>query len=174
MASVNKMVIVGKLGKDVESKSGQSTSYAFFSVATDDYVGKGADGKAQTETTWHDVKAFGKTADYIGKFGKKGGSVFVEGRVQKSKDDKGGIHYNVVATQVILFGSKDAPVGDGGTTTSSAQAQGDSRGASRGAAATQASTQTAAPAENAPATVAAATAAAVPAGAASDEDDLPF
>ena len=163
MASVNKMVIVGKLGRDVEAKAGQNTSYAFFSVATDDYIGKGADGKAQTETTWHDVKCFGKQAEYLGQYGKKGTTVYVEGRVQKSKDkESGAIHVNVIASQVIVFGSNGNGNGNGNGASAQTQTQSD-RGAARGAAATQ----TAPP-------PAAAAAQAVPAGDAPGDDDLPF
>lgn len=160
MASVNKVIIVGKLGRDVEAKAGQSTSYAFFSVATDDYIGKGADGKAQTETTWHDVKCFGKQADYIGQYGKKGTSVYIEGRIQKSKDkESGAIHVNVIASQIVLFGANGGGNGNGnGGSSNDASAQPQAgRGAARAAAP--------------PATASAAQA--VPAGDAAD-DDLPF
>ncbi len=107
MASLNVQYIIGKLGKDPELKTAANgTKYMFLGVATDDYTGKGADGKAQTETTWHDVTVFGSQAEYVAKYGKKGSQVFVTGRTQKKKKDNSN-EYNVsvIAQTVIVFAS---------------------------------------------------------------------
>jgi len=126
MASVNKQIIVGRLGKDVEVKQGQNqqpqesnggaprnNSYCFVGVATDDVHGKNADGTWKTETTWHNVNVYGQQAEYLGKYGKKGGWVYIEGRTQHKKDEKTGTFFtNVVASQVIVFDmskGSDAP-----------------------------------------------------------------
>jgi len=110
VASLNVQQIIGKLGKDPELKTAANgTKYLFLGVATDDYIGKGSDGKSKTETTWHDVTVFGTQAEYVAKYGKKGSQVFVSGRTQKTKKENSAVanEYNVrvIAQTVIVFGS---------------------------------------------------------------------
>lgn len=102
MASLNKMCIFGKLGKDIELKQSQNggQSYADFSVATDDYAGK-KDGKSVYETTWHSVRVFGQQAEYAAANGKKGSSVYVEGPLTKSVVGEK-TYWNLRASMFIL------------------------------------------------------------------------
>lgn len=71
MASVNKVIIVGKLGKDVELRYSQGgTAFGSFSVATDESY-KDRDGNKVERTEWHNITVFGRVAEncanYIGK-----------------------------------------------------------------------------------------------------------
>jgi single-strand DNA-binding protein len=106
LASLNRHEIIGKLGRDPELRtSNNGTKYLFISVATDDYVGKGTDGKGKYETTWHDVTIFGASAEFIASNAKKGSTVFVEGRVSKTKKE-GTNEYStkVIASNVQIIG----------------------------------------------------------------------
>lgn len=113
MASVNKAIIVGNLGKDPEVKyttGGQAV--ANFSVATSD---KWADksGEKQERTEWHRIVVWGKTAENCAKYLKKGRSVYIEGRIQTREwaDKEGQKRYTteIVASMVQFLGGK----GDG-------------------------------------------------------------
>lgn len=107
MASINKAIIVGNLGKEPETRYSQSgDSVTRISVAT---TYKGKDGNAVTE--WHRVIFFGKLAEVAGQYLRKGSQVYVEGSIRTSKyTDKDGIErYNtdIVASQMQMLGSRD-------------------------------------------------------------------
>lgn len=89
MASVNKVIIVGRLGKDPEMRSTPSgTSVAKFSVATDDRFTDRA-GEKQERTEWHNIVVWGKLAEICGQYLKKGKLVYLEGSIRTdSWDDK--------------------------------------------------------------------------------------
>lgn len=91
MASVNKVLLVGNLGKDPEvryTKSGHPV--ANFSVATTDKW-QGKDGNTEERTEWHRIVVWGKAAENCGKYLAKGSSVYIEGRLQTNKyEDKDG------------------------------------------------------------------------------------
>ncbi len=86
---VNKVTLLGNLGKDPEIKSTPSgMSIATFSLATTERA-KDKDGNWQDRTEWHNVKAFGRTAEVVGEYLKKGRTVYIEGRIHyDSWDDK--------------------------------------------------------------------------------------
>jgi single-strand DNA-binding protein len=89
MASVNKVILVGRLGKDPEIRSTPSgTSVAKFSIATDDrYTDKS--GEKQERTEWHNIVAWGKLAEICGQYLRKGKLVYIEGALRTdSWDDK--------------------------------------------------------------------------------------
>lgn len=112
--SVNKVIIVGRLGKAPETKQVNSTTVATFSVATSESWTK--DGQKQERTEWHRVVVWGKLAENCGKYLDKGRQVYVEGRLQtRSWDDKDGqkkYSTEIVATTVTFLGS--AGDGEGG------------------------------------------------------------
>src|SRR3990167_5123154 len=85
MASVNKVILVGNLGRDPEMRYMPSgDAVASFSIATTDkWKDKG--GQAQEKTEWHRINMFGKQAEIGEKYKKKGSSVFSEGRLQTRK-----------------------------------------------------------------------------------------
>jgi len=89
MASVNKVILVGRLGKDPEMRSTPGgTTVAKFSLATDDrYTDK--NGEKQERTEWHNITMFGKLAEICGQYLRKGKLVYVEGSIRTdSWDDK--------------------------------------------------------------------------------------
>src|SRR5262249_35814583 len=89
MASVNKVILVGRLGKDPEIRSTPSgTTVAKFSLATDDrYTDK--NGEKQERTEWHNITAWGKLAEICGQYLRKGKLIYIEGSIRTdSWDDK--------------------------------------------------------------------------------------
>jgi single-strand DNA-binding protein len=128
--SVNKVILIGNLGKDPEIKyTPQGTAVAKIALATNERW-KDKDGNWQDRTEWHNVVLWQRLAEIAGEYLKKGGKVYVEGRLQtRSWDDKqtGQKKYmtEVVAHDLVLLGGR----GEGG----SGDFGGSSRGASAGA-----------------------------------------
>ena len=91
MASVNKVILIGNLGKDPEFKytpSGQPV--ATFSIATTERFADKS-GQRQERTEWHNIVAWGKLAELVNQYLKKGRSAYIEGRLTtRSWDDKDG------------------------------------------------------------------------------------
>lgn len=89
MNSVNQIFLLGAAGKDPEIRyTGGGTAVATFSIATSEGR-KDAQGNWSNETTWHNVKAFGRVAETVKEQVKKGSKVFVEGKLTtESWDDK--------------------------------------------------------------------------------------
>lgn len=92
MASVNKAIIVGHLGRDPETRYRDSgDAVTSISIATSEQW-KDKSGDKQERTEWHRVVFFGRTAEVAGEYLKKGSLVFVEGRIQTRKyTDKDGV-----------------------------------------------------------------------------------
>lgn len=81
---VNKVILIGALGSDPEVKTTRADeSMARMRVATNRRVQR--NGQWEDETEWHSVVAFGHSADFAGKYLKKGRQVYVEGRLQTTK-----------------------------------------------------------------------------------------
>jgi len=125
--SVNKVILIGNLGKDPEVKyTPQGTPVAKITLATNERF-KGKDGNWQDRTEWHNVVLWQRLAEIAGEYLKKGGKVYIEGRLQtRSWDDKqtGQKKYmtEVVANDLVLLGGR----GEG------AEHAGGSRGAPAG------------------------------------------
>ena len=138
--SVNKVILIGNLGKDPEVKYTPSgTAVAKFSLATNERY-KDKAGEWQDRTEWHNIVCWQRTAEIAGEYLKKGRSVYIEGRLQtRSWEDKtsGQKKYmtEIVANDLVLLGGR----GEGGE-------GGGGRG--RPAAAAEASAEPPAPAEN--------------------------
>jgi single-strand DNA-binding protein len=115
MASVNKVILIGNLGRDPETRympdGGAVTNV---SIATTD-VWKDKQGEKQERTEWHRVAFFGKLAEIAGEYLKKGSQVYVEGRLQTRKwqDKEGQDKYTteIVADRMQMLGSRQ---GQGG------------------------------------------------------------
>lgn len=90
--SVNKVILVGRLGQDPEVRYAPSgTAVANFTIATNE-VRRDRDGNNQEITDWHKIVAFGKTAEFLEQYIKKGDMVYVEGKLQtRSWEDKDGV-----------------------------------------------------------------------------------
>jgi single-strand DNA-binding protein len=127
--SVNKVILVGNLGKDPEVKyTPQGTPVAKITLATNERF-KDKDGNWQDRTEWHNVVLWQRLAEIAGEYLKKGGKVYIEGRLQtRSWDDKqtGQKKYmtEVVANDLVLLGGRGESGGD--------FSGGSSRGASAG------------------------------------------
>ena len=110
MASVNKVILVGNLGKDPESRYlPDGGAVCNFSIATTDkWKDKG--GEQQERTEWHRISTFSKLAEICGEYLKKGSQVYIEGRLQTRKwqDKEGHDRYTteVVADRMQMLGSR--------------------------------------------------------------------
>lgn len=106
--SLNKVMLIGRLGKDPEVKTVGQTQVANFTVATSEKYTK--DGVQQEKTEWSAVQAWGKLAEIAGKYLKKGSQVYVEGKLStRSYDDKQGVKKyvtEIVANTVQFLDSK--------------------------------------------------------------------
>jgi single-strand DNA-binding protein len=112
MASVNKVIIVGNLGKDPEVRYMPSGSaLCNVSVATTRQWKDKTSGEKQQETEWHRVTFFDRMAEIAGEYLKKGSAVYVEGRLKTRKyTDKDGVEKystDIVATEMQLLGGRD-------------------------------------------------------------------
>lgn len=87
--SVNKVILLGNVGKDPEIRAtAGGMTVANFSIATTDRV-KGPDGQFTDKTEWHNLVAFQRTAEIVRDYVKKGNKLYIEGRLQTSSwDDK--------------------------------------------------------------------------------------
>jgi len=119
MASVNKVIIVGNLGRDPEVRYMPSgDAIANIAVATS-YKSKDRNTGEQKELTeWHRISFFGRLAEIVAQYLKKGSSVYVEGRLQTRKyTDKDGIERyatDVIAENMQMLGGRQGMGGDGG------------------------------------------------------------
>lgn len=110
MSGINKVIIVGRLGADVESKALDSgKTVANMSVATSE-TWKDKDGEKQEKTEWHRINIWGAQAENCARFLKKGSQVYVEGKIQTRKwqDNDGNDRYSteIVASTVQFLDSK--------------------------------------------------------------------
>lgn len=110
MASVNKAIILGNVGKDVELRYTQSgTAVCTLSVATT-RKWKNKDGDRNEETEWHRVTFFDRLAEIVGEYVKKGNPIYVEGRLKTEQYEKDGVtRYTtmIVAEQLQLLGGRE-------------------------------------------------------------------
>jgi single-strand DNA-binding protein len=110
MASVNKVIIVGNLGRDPEVRYlPEGGAITNISVATTD-TWKDKSGEKQERTEWHRVAFFGKLAEIAGEYLKKGSQVYVEGalRTRKWQDKEGKERYTteIIADRMQMLGSR--------------------------------------------------------------------
>lgn len=125
---VNKVILVGNLGKDPELKyTPQGTAVAKFSLATSEKY-KDKAGEWQERTEWHNLVAWARTAEVAAEYLKKGSTVFVEGRLRTdSWDDKetGQKKYRteIIVNELVMLGGRGEGGGGG---------EGRSKGAAKG------------------------------------------
>jgi single-strand DNA-binding protein len=108
--SVNKVILVGRLGRDPETRyTGGGQAVANFSVATDETY-KDKSGERQKRTEWHKIVVWGKQAEIAQQYLKKGSLIFIEGRIQSREwQDKEGqkrTSFEIVATNFRMLGGK--------------------------------------------------------------------
>ena len=122
MASVNKVTIIGNLGRDPEVRyTPDGASITNVTIATTDTWKDKATGEKKEATEWHRVVFFGKLAEIAGQYLKKGRQVYVEGalRTRKWTDKEGQERYTteIRGDQMTMLGSRQgmgAPAGGGG------------------------------------------------------------
>lgn len=117
--SVNKVILVGNLGKDPELRyTASGTAVANFSLATTERY-KDRDGQTQEKTEWHNIVVWRQLAEICGKYLQKGKQVYIEGRIQtRAYDDKdGNKRYitEIVADQMRMLGRAGDENSGGGT-----------------------------------------------------------
>jgi single-strand DNA-binding protein len=117
MASVNKVIIVGNLGRDPEVRYTTSGSaVCSVTIATTRSRKNKDGGKSQEETEWHRVVFYDRLAEIAGEYLKKGRPVYVEGRLKTRKwTDKDGVEKyttEIIADQMQLLGSREGGGGD--------------------------------------------------------------
>lgn len=113
MASVNKVIIVGNLGRDPETRySANGDAITNIAVATTDKWKDKATGEQKEATEWHRVGFFGKLAEIAGQYLKKGSQVYVEGKLKTRKwTDKDGVEKyttEIIADTLQMLGSRDS------------------------------------------------------------------
>jgi len=109
MASVNKVIILGNLGRDPEVRfMPNGEAVCNFSIATTENW-KDKAGVKQEKTEWHNIIMYRKLAEIAGEYLKKGSSVYLEGRLQTRKWQKDGVdRYSteIIADNMQMLGSK--------------------------------------------------------------------
>lgn len=111
MASVNKVILIGNLGRDPELRYTPSgTAVANFTVATNE-TWKDKDGAKQEHTEWHRVVAWGKLAEIAGEYLRKGRQVYIEGSIRsrtfKDKDGNEKTAVEIRADTMVMLGRQE-------------------------------------------------------------------
>jgi single-strand DNA-binding protein len=108
--SVNRVILVGRLGRDPETRyTGSGQAVANFSLATDESY-KDRNGERQKRTEWHKIVVWGKQAEIAQQYLKKGSLIFIEGRIQSREwQDKEGqkrTSFEIVASNFRMLGGR--------------------------------------------------------------------
>ena len=116
--SVNKVILVGHLGKDPELSylpSGQSV--AKFTLATNRSWKDKSSGELKEETEWHNIVAWGKTGEICAQYLAKGRQAYIEGRIHsrtwEDREGKSRTTTEIVADNVVLLGGRGEAAGEG-------------------------------------------------------------
>ena len=173
MASVNKVILIGNLGRDPEVRySPNGSAICNVSIATTRNWKSKDSGERVEETEWHRVVFYDRLAEIAGEYLKKGRPVYVEGRLKTRKwqDKDGAEKYTteIIAEQMQLLGGRDGGGGGGGGDDSYGEGSGGGGGGYQ--------RERAAPAPRAPAPRAPAPAPKAASGSGFDDmdDDIPF
>jgi single-strand DNA-binding protein len=125
MASLNKVMLIGNLGKDPEVRYTTSgTAVASFSLATTDKI-KNKSGEWEEKTEWHNVTLWARLAEIAGEYLSKGKTVYIEGRLQtrkwQDKDGRDRYTTEIVGEKMQMLSAK----GDGGGRSGGGRAGGE-------------------------------------------------
>jgi single-strand DNA-binding protein len=118
MSSLNKVLLIGRLGKDPEIRyTADGSPVANFSLATSDFW-TDKNGTRQERTEWHNIVAWNKLADLSKRYLTKGRQIYIEGRLRTREwDDRDGNKrrtVEVIASQLVLLGSRPEGMEAGG------------------------------------------------------------
>jgi len=132
MASLNKVMLIGNLGKDPEVRyTAGGTAVASFSIATTEKF-KGKSGDWEEKTEWHNITLWARLAEIAGEYLSKGKTVYIEGRLQTRKwqDKEGKDRYTteIVGEKMQMLSSKGEGGGGGGQRPASRPSQQQSQG----------------------------------------------
>lgn len=110
MAGLNRATLIGNLGRNPEVRQTQSGSQVVnLRLATNEKWRDRTTGEVKTSTEWHNVVAFGATAEMVGRYLSKGSMVFIEGRLQTRKwqDRSGADRYTteIIAQNIQILGA---------------------------------------------------------------------
>ncbi len=110
--SVNKVILLGNLGKDPELRyTNSGVAVATFSLATNEQR-RDASGTVQEKTEWHNIVAWSKLAEICGEYLKKGSKIYLEGRLQyRTYDDKNGVKRyvtEIVMDQMVMLDARSS------------------------------------------------------------------
>src|SRR5205807_9297439 len=127
MASVNKVILVGNLGRDPETRyNPEGGAITNISVATTDTWKDKTSGEKQERTEWHRVAFFGRLAEVAGEYLRKGSQVYIEGslRTRKWQDKQGNERYSteIIGNDMQMLGSRGGG-GAGGSAAAGAGAE---------------------------------------------------
>ena len=115
MASVNKVILIGNLGRDPETRyMPEGGAITNISIATTEKW-KDKNGEMQEKTEWHRVAFFGKLAEIAGEYLKKGSQVYIEGKLRTDEYEKEGVKRwstKIIADEMQMLGSRGG--GEGG------------------------------------------------------------
>ncbi|MBW2313395.1 MAG: single-stranded DNA-binding protein [Deltaproteobacteria bacterium] len=129
MAGVNKVILVGNLGRDPELRyTQQGTAVANFSLATSERFKK-KDGTRDERTEWHRIVVWGQTAEFCSQYLSKGRTVYIEGRLQtrewENKEGQKQKTTEIVAQEVQFVGPREGGSGGGGKPAGASGASGE-------------------------------------------------
>jgi single-strand DNA-binding protein len=138
MASVNKVILVGNLGRDPETRytTGGDAVTNIRLATTDTWKDKA--GEKQERTEWHNIVFYGRQAEIAGEYLKKGRQIYVEGRLQTRKwqDKEGQDRYTteIIADRMQMLGSREGGGASAGAEPSERPSAAEPRSAGKGAA----------------------------------------
>jgi single-strand DNA-binding protein len=117
MASVNKAILIGNLGRDPEMRyTPNGTAVTRFSIATTERF-RDKSGELQERTTWHNIVAWGRQAEVAKEYLSKGSPVFVEGRIENRsyEDNDGNTRYisEIISQRLQFLGRRDDSTSSG-------------------------------------------------------------
>lgn len=117
MSSLNRVQLIGHLGRDPEARVSQSGSgiVSFSMATTETYTNKA--GEKVKNTEWHNITAFSKLADIMAKYLHKGDQVYIEGRLKTEQWEKDGQKHNttkIIADRMVMLGSPKEHKQEGG------------------------------------------------------------
>ena len=109
--SVNKVILVGRLGRDPETRyMPNGDAITNFSIATDEQW-RDRNGERQTRAEWHNITLFGKLGEIASQYLRKGSQVFIEGKIQSRKyTGKDGIErtaYDIIGNEMKMLGNRN-------------------------------------------------------------------
>ena len=117
MAGLNKVMIIGNLGRDPETTYTQAgAAICKIAVATSETWNDKNTGEKREKTEWHRITSFGKQAETVEKHFSKGMQIYVEGKLQTSQYEKNGVtHYStdIIMDKFLFIGNKNEKPGQG-------------------------------------------------------------